>query len=96
MTRASERTDPRHLFLMEVADADNPRRSYDLNVYRAELRLGDIADLVGAVAEDFAIPPPQVRALLERSGTLALGHLSGGRGRDGGEFVTLYYGVEAH
>ena len=94
--RASERTDPRHLFLMEVAEPDNPRRSYDLNVYRAELHLGDIADLVDAVAEDFAIPPPQVRALFERSGALALGHLAGGRGRDGGEFVTLYFGVEAH
>jgi tryptophan halogenase len=94
--RASERTDPRHLFLMEVTEPDNPRRSYDLNVYRAELHLGDIADLVTAVAKDFAIAPPQVEALLARSGALALGHLSGGRGRDGSEFVTLYYGVEAH
>jgi tryptophan 7-halogenase len=94
--RASGRTDPRHLFLMEVAEPENPRRSYDINVYRAELHLGDIADLVTAVAADFAVPQPQVDALLARSGTLALGHLAGGRGRDGEEFVTVYYGVEAH
>jgi tryptophan halogenase len=94
--RASERTDPGNLFLMEVEEPDNPRRSYDINVYRAELHLRDIADLVAAVAMDFAVPQPQVGALLERSDALVLGHLSGGRGRDGGEFVTVYYGVEAH
>jgi tryptophan halogenase len=96
MSRAAARTDPGNLLLMEVEEPDNPRRSYDINVYRAELHLRDIADLVGAVATDFAVPQPQVHALLERSGALALGHLSGGRGRDGGEFVTIYYGVEAH
>ncbi len=96
LSRAAARTDPRHLFLMEVEEPGNPRRSYDINVYRAELHLRDIADLVDAVATDFAVPQPQARALLERSGALALGHLSGGRGRDGDEFVTVYYGVEAH
>jgi tryptophan halogenase len=96
LSRAAERTDPRNLFLMEVEEPGNARRSYDINVYQAELHLRDIADLVGAVTTDFAVPQPRVRALLERSGALVLGHLSGGRGRDGGEFVTIYYGVEAH
>jgi tryptophan halogenase len=96
VSRAAGRANPDNLFLMEVEEPDNPRRSYDINVYRAELHLRDIADLVGAVAADFAVPQPQVQALLARSGALALGHLSGGRGRDGGEFVTIYYGVEAH
>jgi tryptophan halogenase len=96
LSRAAERTEPRNLFLMEVEEPGNPRRSYDINVYQAELHLRDIADLVGSVTTDFAVPQPRVRALLERSGALVLGHLSGGRGRDGGEFVTVYYGVEAH
>jgi hypothetical protein len=96
LARAAVRTQARHLFLMAVEEPGNPRRSYDINVYRAELHLRDIADLVGAVATEFAVPQSRVRALLERSGALALGHLSGGRGRDGEEFVTIYYGVEAH
>jgi hypothetical protein len=96
LARAAARTDARHLFLMAVDEPGNPRRSYDINVYRAELHLRDIADLVGAAATELAVPQPQVRALLERSGALALGHLSAGRGRDGEEFVTVYYGVEAH
>jgi tryptophan halogenase len=94
--RACQRTGPRHLFLMEVAEPDNPRRSYDINVYPAELHLRDIADLVTAVAMEFAIPGPAVQALLERTGALGVGHLAGGSGRNGAEFVTIYYGVEAH
>jgi hypothetical protein len=81
---------------MEVAEPDNPRRSYDINVYPAELHLRDIADLVTAVAMEFAIPGPAVQALLERTGALGVGHLAGGSGRNGAEFVTIYYGVEAH
>jgi tryptophan halogenase len=96
LSRCAERADPRDLLLMEVEEPGNPRRSYDINVYQAELHLRDIADLVSAVATDFAVAPLQVRALLDRCGALALGHLSGGRGRDGDEFVTIYYGVEAH
>ena len=96
LSRASGRTDARKLFLMEVAEADNQRRSYDLNVYRADLHLGDIADLLEPLAAEFAVPQPSIRALLERCGALELGHLSGGLGRDGREFVTVYYGVEAH
>jgi tryptophan halogenase len=96
LSRCAERSEPRQLFLMAVEEPGNPRRSYDINVYQAELHLRDIADLVGAVATEFAVPQSRVRALLEHSGALALGHLSGGRGRDGEEFVTIYYGVEAH
>ncbi len=96
LSRSTARTDSRNLALLEVAEPDNPRRSYDLNVYRAQLHLHDIADLVASVAPDFAVPQPQVLALLDRSGALDLGHLSGGLGRDGREFVTIYYGVEAH
>ena len=96
LSRCAGRSEPRQLFLMAVEEPGNPRRSYDINVYQAELHLRDIADLVGAAATEFAVPQSRVRALLERSGALALGHLSGGRGRDGEEFVTIYYGVEAH
>jgi tryptophan halogenase len=96
MSRAAKRTDPANLFLMEVKEPDNPRRSYDLNLYRAEMQVHDIADLLGAVASELAVPPPQLQALLEGSGARALGHFAGGRGHDGREFVTVYYGVEAH
>jgi tryptophan halogenase len=96
LSRAGRRTETGKLFLMEVAEPDNRRRSYDLNVYRADLHLGDIADLLERAAAELAVPQPAIRALVKRCGALDLGHLSGGMGRDGREFVTVYYGVEAH
>jgi tryptophan 7-halogenase len=96
VSRACRRTPAGNLFLMAVEEPGNPRQSYDINVYQADLHVRDIADLVGSLARDFAVPRSQVHALIERSGALALGHLAGGRARDGAEFVTVYYGVEAH
>ena len=96
LSRACRRTPAGNLFLMAVEEPGNPRQSYDINVYQADLHVRDIADLVGSLARDFAVPLPQVHALIDRSGALALGHLAGGRGSDGVEFVTVYYGVEAH
>jgi hypothetical protein len=45
---------------------------------------------------DFAVPPSRAAVLSGAAEDLALGHLSAGIGRDGEEFVTIYYGVEAH
>jgi tryptophan 7-halogenase len=96
LARVAAFADTGQLFLMEVEEPGNPRRSCDLNVYDAELRLSQIADLVEAALVDFAVPQPQARAALDRSRDPALGHLSAGVGRGGQEFVTIYYGVEAH
>jgi hypothetical protein len=96
LARAVARVDAQALFLMEVEEAGNPRRSFDLNVYQAEFNLCDIADLVRTVAARFTIAPPRLGDVLDRCGPLALGHLSGGVDRDEREFVTVYYGVEAH
>jgi tryptophan 7-halogenase len=96
LSRVAPFADSGRLFLMEVEECGNPRRSCDLNVYDAELRVSQIADLLEAAAIDFAVPPPRARAVLDRSRDLALGHLSAGVGRSGEEFVTIYYGIEAH
>lgn len=84
------------ILMMEVEEPGNPRRSWDLNVYDAELSLKDVADLIELVAEDFAAPRRRVEEALSRKGRLPLGHLSAGIGRGGKEFVTFYYGVESH
>ena len=81
---------------MEVEEPDNPRRSCDLNVYDAGVRMQDISDLIDAALNDFAVPPAQARDDIRSRRRSALGHLSAGVGRDGQEFVTLYFGVEAH
>ncbi len=84
------------LLMMEVEEPGNPRRSCDLNVYDAELRLSHIADLIDAAVTDFAVPRSRGLAAFGSARDSALGHLSAGVGRGGEEFVTIYYGIEAH
>jgi hypothetical protein len=96
LARIARFADTGELLLMEVEEPGNPRRSCDLNVYDAGVRMHDISDLTDVAAKDFAVPAAQARALFDRAGDRALGHLSAGVGRDGQEFVTFYFGVEAH
>jgi tryptophan halogenase len=80
--------------LLEVDEAENPRRSWDVNIYDAELKLGDALDLVMAAVRDFGCGPQAEAAFAPRREAV-LGHVSGGMGRDGREFLTFYFGVEA-
>ncbi|HKS88259.1 MAG TPA: hypothetical protein VJR70_02345 [Stellaceae bacterium] len=84
------------LLMMLVEEPGNPRQSCDLNVYDAGLCLAQVCDVIDAALDDFAVPPSQGTPVFGGAGSVALGHLSAGIGRDGAEFVTFYYGVEAH
>lgn len=96
VTRIASLADSGEALLMEVEEPGNPRRSCDLNVYDAELRISEIADLVETTAADFAIPAAQTQAVFGPAADRMVGHLSAGLARNGAEFVTVYFGVEAH
>lgn len=96
LSMVADIADSGELLLMEVEEPGNPRRSCDLNVYDAGLRMGEIAQLVEAVLRDFAVPDSRAQAVFEPVGERTLGHISAGVGRDGKEFVTFYFGVESH
>lgn len=96
LSRVGRFADSGELLLMEVAEPGNPRRSCDLNLYDAGLRMEAISDLVQATLRDFAVPHAHAQAVFHRNGDRALGHISAGLGRDGKEFVTFYFGVESH
>jgi hypothetical protein len=96
LSRIAGFADSGELLLMEVEEPGNPRRSCDLNVYDAGLRMGEIADLVQTTLQDFAVPQARAQAVFGRAADRALGHISAGLGRDGREFVTFYFGVESH
>jgi tryptophan halogenase len=96
ISRLARQADSGELLLMEVEEPGNPRRSCDINVYDAGLRMHQIADLFGEVVANYALPEARVRAVFDGAKDRALGHLSAGVGRDGREFVTIYFGVEAH
>jgi tryptophan 7-halogenase len=96
LSRISGFADAGEVLLMEVEEPGNPRRSCDLNVYDAEMRIGQIVDLIEGVMTGLSVPQAEHRDVFDRAADKALGHVSAGVGRDGREFVTIYFGVEAH
>jgi len=96
LSQVAALADAGRLLLMEVEEPGSPRQSCDLNVYDAELRLGQAAGLIESTSRDFGVPQSRALAVFGHASDVALGHLSAGVGRDGEEFVTIYYGIEAH
>ena len=96
LSKVAALIDLRELLLMEVEEPGYPRRSCDLNVYDAEMRVHQIADLVEAAAAGLSAPAAEINAVLNNAANKVLGHFSAGLGRGGREFVTIYFGVEAH
>jgi tryptophan halogenase len=83
------------LMLLEVQEEETVRHSFDLNLYPTELTVRGIAPVIDQLGKDFGLPAGQLAAVFDPVADLALGHISGGSGRDGAPFVTIYFGVEA-
>jgi hypothetical protein len=81
----------RAFIYMEVSEEGTPRRSYDINFYKANLLLGDIEEALREAALQYQLPPEQFDTLYAGLRGRPLGHLSGGTARDGSDFLTVYY-----
>jgi len=86
-TRAAPATP---LIYLEVTEPGSPRRSFDLNLYGAALRVADTAPAIRALCRAWGIEARAFRDGVE-SPRCIVGHISGGLGREGGGFFTLYY-----
>lgn len=84
------------ILYLEVSEDDNPRRSFDINMYLAKLRLEELHPLLLRMCRRFSIPEERFRALFVPVRSKRFGHLSGGIDREGKEFLTIYYGVEEY
>ena len=93
---ATARMGEGQVFFMEVEEEGNPRRSFDINVYDAALDFAAIGPMMSDIWRHFRIPEERWRRILAAARAKPLGHLSGGIGRDGKEFLSLYFGVTAH
>jgi hypothetical protein len=78
---------------LEVEEAENARRSFDLNLYNAKLQVKDMQSLLHSMREHFGVRPGQFQALYDQIKTKTLGHLAGGVHRKGEDFFNVYYGV---
>ena len=93
---AASRIGPNDSFVyVEAAEDGNPRKSFDLNFYKAGLRIGDLLPILSKLCALYSIPQSRLDELNAEITSRAFGHLSGGTGRDGKDFLTVYYEIEA-
>lgn len=77
---------------LEVTEAGQPRRSFDLNAYDANLTLRDLQPVMFALRDQLAIGPSRFQALYDQVKGKRFGHLAGGIHRDGRPFFNVYFG----
>lgn len=78
------------LIYLEAGEEGNPRRSFDINFYRTELRLSDVMGPLQTAGGGLNIDAQALARLLGGLGDARLGHVSGGFDRQGSEFLSLY------
>jgi tryptophan halogenase len=88
-----ERVAAEMLQYLEVEEAENSRRSFDLNLYNAKLQVKHMQHLLDRMREHFDLRPGRVQALYDQIKMKSLGHLAGGVHRDGEDFFNVYYGA---
>jgi hypothetical protein len=88
---ASARVSANNLMYIEVSEQGNPRRSFDINLYEANLQLAKVEDSLFSMSRHYAIPDGQFEPLYDTIKSNRLGHLSGGIDREGRDFFTVYY-----
>jgi len=91
---ASSRIGHDKFLYLEVNEENNPRKSFDINVYRANLRLKELDPLLSKMCQHYSIPSEKFHILYEPVKTQIFGHLSGGINREGKDFLTVYFGVK--
>jgi hypothetical protein len=91
IVRKAAMRNPQAAFLyLEASEAGNPRRSFDINLYKSGLCVGDVAAELRSLARHFGIAAGDIEEQLRQLGELALGHISGGCDRRGAEFLSMY------
>jgi len=88
---AGSRTGPGELLYFEASEEGNPRNSFDINIYWANLQMAEIYPLLVNMARHYSIDLDQFEELYEAVKTQKFGHLSGGTDREGKDFLTVYF-----
>jgi hypothetical protein len=91
---ASKKIGHEEFLYLEVSEEDNPRRSFDINMYRANLLLSELYPFLLDIVKYYSIPDEQFDTLYEPVKSQIFGHLSGGIDRQDRDFFTIYFGVK--
>jgi hypothetical protein len=88
---ASRKVGSDQFLYIEVNEENNPRSSFDINVYGANLRLQELFPLFVDMCDHHGVHRDRFLRVYEPVKTHILGHLAGGRDRKGRDFSTVYF-----
>lgn len=88
---AAGRMNRRDILYLEVTEGGNPRRSFDVNLYKANLTLRDLEPILLRLGEHYAVDAGVFERIYHRCAANPFGHLAAGIDRHGRDFLTLYY-----
>ena len=91
---ASRRVGGDSFVYVEAAEEGNPRKSFDLNLYKTRLRVAELRPVLSTLCRRYSIAADQLEQMDAQAGGRPFGHLSGGLGRDGRDFLAVYYELE--
>lgn len=91
---AARLADSESFIYLEVGEAGTQRSSFDINLYRASLSLQQLRPQLERLLNHYQIERGRLDEVYARAGDRQLGHLSGGTGRDGQPFFSVYYDNE--
>jgi hypothetical protein len=90
----SRRISQEDIRYLDVTEKNSERRSFDVDIYKAELQLKEVYPLIARIYQHYSIPESKFHAFYDQMRTRLLGHISGGINREERDFFTIYYGVE--
>lgn len=88
---AASRTQAGAMLYIEASEKDNPRSSFDVNVYRANLNMMEVYPFLLAVMHHFSAPLDVFHSIYDGTKNAVLGNLAGGTDREGKDFLTFYF-----
>ena len=84
------------ILFLDVAEDNNKRRSFDINMYKSGITLFALHPLLSRIRDHYSAPSAEFQAFFESVKKQGFGHLSGGVDREGRSFFTVHFGVEMH
>lgn len=88
---SAARSDTKSFIYVEVDEENSLRKSFDINLYNAQVHVRELQPLLSNLAQYFSIPIDKLHRLYELVGNKIFGHLSGGVNKDGNDFLTVFY-----
>jgi hypothetical protein len=94
LSMAVARMPHQDIVYLEVTEVGNPRKSFDINVYRGGLLVAEIYPILTRLGQHHAIAYPEFRELYREVRNQRFGHLAGGIDRQGRDFLTFYHAIK--